>query len=128
MFPFHEAFSLGMIALTGGTALYAWSASQPSNAGMGFAKLIGILVVFFSIISTTCTIYYGIKYWSAGYFQTPMAMPMMQRNMINGTGMPKGMMGMQDMMDKCMKDCKSMSGNMNNTSQTTNQGHETHHP
>jgi hypothetical protein len=45
MFPFHAAFSLGMISLTAGTALYAWSSSRPEDAGMGFAKFIGILVI-----------------------------------------------------------------------------------
>lgn len=73
MFPFHAAFSLGMISLAAGTALYAWSSSRPEGTGMGFSKLIGILVIVFSITSTLCTVYYGVRYWSEGYFQSPIA-------------------------------------------------------
>lgn len=89
MFPFHAAFSLGMIALTAGTALYVWSASHPDGTGMSFAKIIGILVIIFSITSTLCTVYYGVKYFWEGYFRSPIAMmgmpmqnqPMMDSNM-----------------------------------------------
>jgi hypothetical protein len=87
MFTFHAAFSLGMIALTSGTALCAWSSSRPEGAGMGFAKLIGILVIIFSITSTVCTVYYGVRYWWEGYFQSPMAMmqdvQMQNKSMMN---------------------------------------------
>lgn len=82
MFLFHAAYSLGMIALTAGTALYVWSARN-SGAGVGLAKLIGILVIIFSIGSTLCTSYYGIKYWSQGYFQSPMEMHGMMNNKNN---------------------------------------------
>lgn len=79
MFLFHAAFSLGMVALTGGTALYVWSARN-GGTGSGFAKLIGILVIIFSITSTICTSYYGIMYWREGYFKSPMAMHGMMQN------------------------------------------------
>jgi hypothetical protein len=73
MFLFHVAFSLGMIALTCGTALYVWSA-RDRGTGTDFAKLIGILVIIFSITSILCTSYYGVMYWQDGYFKSPMAM------------------------------------------------------
>lgn len=98
MFPFHAAFSLGMIALTGGTALYAWSSSRTGNEGMGFAKLIGILVIIFSITSTLCTVYYGVKYWWEGDFQTPMFMSGMQ--MQNKPMMNESMMRNERMKNK----------------------------
>lgn len=97
MFMFHIAFSLGLIALTAGTTLYIWS-SRNSGIGSGFAKLIGILVIIFSISSTLCTAYYGVKYWSQGYFESPMAMH-----------------GMMQMQDKSM-----MGGSMMNEMGTSN--------
>lgn len=82
MFLFHVAYSLGMIAVSAGTALYVWSARN-NGAGVGLAKLIGILVVIFSIVSTLCTSYYGVKYWQAGYFQSPMEVHGMMNNKNN---------------------------------------------
>lgn len=126
MFMFHAAFSLGLIALTAGTALFVWS-KHVDTAGSGLAKAIGTLVIIFAIGSTLCTIYYGIKYWQQGDFQSLMGM----HSMMEGKGMPGGMMNMQGMMDKCMADCKTMSGgmmnptNMNNSDQTKN--HASHH-
>lgn len=73
MFQFHEAFSAGMIALAAGTALYIWS-GRNEGFGTGLAKLIGVLVIIFSITSTLCTVYYGVKYWWEGYFKTPAIM------------------------------------------------------
>lgn len=82
MFQFHIAFSLGLIALSSGTALVAWS-TQRGNSGL--AKIIGILIILFSITSTLCTVYYGITYWQQGYFQSPMSMqhtmPMQDKSM-----------------------------------------------
>jgi predicted membrane protein len=71
MFQFHSAFSLGLIALSAGTALFSWSRQQDRST---FAKIIGILIIIFSITSTLCTVYYGITYWQQGYFQSPMSM------------------------------------------------------
>lgn len=85
MFLFHAAFSLGLISLTAGTALYAW-ASCTEGAGTGLAKLIGIFVIIFSITSTLCTAYYGVIYWQKGYFQNPMNM-MHDMKMQDGTMM-----------------------------------------
>ena len=73
MFLFHAAYSLGLIALTAGTALYIWSARN-SGAGVGLAKLIGVIVIIFAIGSTLCAAYFGIQYWTQGYFQSPMGM------------------------------------------------------
>lgn len=73
MFMFHAAFSLGLIALTAGTALLFWS-KHVDAAGSGLAKAIGTLVIIFAIGSTLCTIYYGVKYWQQGDFQSLMGM------------------------------------------------------
>src|SRR5665213_3473368 len=100
MFMFHVAFSLGLIALTAGTALFVWS-KHVDAAGFGLAKAIGILVIIFAIGSTLCTIYYGVKYWQQGDFQSLMGM----HSMMDGKGMPDGMMN---------------SSNMNNSDQSKN--------
>ncbi|HHY0177173.1 MULTISPECIES: hypothetical protein [Legionella] len=71
MFQFHTAFSLGLIALSAGTALWVWAKQQK---GVGLATILGLLVILFSMTSTLCTVYYGIKYWQQGYFQSPMSM------------------------------------------------------
>lgn|SRR3990167_2366929 len=106
MFMFHAAFSLGLIALTAGTALFIWS-KQVDAAGSGLAKSIGTLVIIFAIGSTLCTIYYGVKYWQQGDFQ-------------NSMGMMHGMMD-----DKGMQGEMMNSSNMNNSNQTKNQA--SHH-
>lgn len=96
MFMFHAAFSLGLIALTAGTALFVWSKHQ-NSAGSGLAKVIGTLVIIFSITSTLCTIYYGIKYWQQGDFQSLMGMHQMMQ-MQDKSMMNDG--NMQNMMKK----------------------------
>lgn len=88
MFMFHVAFSLGLIALTAGTALFIWS-KHVDAAGSGLAKVIGTLVIIFAIGSTLCTIYYGVKYWQQGDFQSPVGM---MHGIMDGNGMPGGMM------------------------------------
>lgn len=65
MFLFHMAFSLDMMALVSGTALYIWSARN-EGPGVGLAKLLGTLVILFSLTSSICTAYYGVKFWSKG--------------------------------------------------------------
>ena len=105
MFMFHAALALGLIALTAGTALLAWS-KRADTAGSGFAKIIGILVIIFAIGSTLCTIYYGVKYWQQGDFQNPMGM----HSMVDGKGMSGEVVN---------------SSNMNNSNQTKN--HASHH-
>ncbi|OGT58229.1 MAG: hypothetical protein A3F43_00590 [Gammaproteobacteria bacterium RIFCSPHIGHO2_12_FULL_42_10] len=69
MFMFHAAFALGLIALTASTALLMWS-KHLYGAGAGFAKVIAMLVIIFSIASVICTLACGFKYWQQGYFQS----------------------------------------------------------
>lgn len=121
MFLFHTAFSLGMIALTSGTALYAWSVRNQGPA-TGLAKFIGALVIIFSIISTLCTVYYGVKYWQAGYFQMPMAM----NGMISDSMPMPNMMNQQSMMGNMSSGI--MNSGMNSSNQSKKLKHEAHHP
>ncbi|MHB1222403.1 MAG: hypothetical protein ACYC0J_10445 [Gammaproteobacteria bacterium] len=113
MFMFHVALSLCLIALTAGSALYVFSA-RCEGRGTCFANLVAIVVIVLSIITSLCTMYYGVKAWQQGSEQCPMCMSMMQ-----------DMHGMK-MQDKPMMDGKGMSGgmmnpaNMNNSEQTKN--------
>lgn len=100
MFPFHIAYALNLIALTAGTALYAWVACKEGK-GTCFAKAIGIIVIILSILSLICTVFYGVKYWKAGLDKAPLVM-------------------MQEMMQDMHKK-KSMTGNNMETSNTMDQ-------
>jgi len=77
MFMFHAAFSLSLIALTAGVALYV-SSVRAEGPGTGFAKLIGLLVVVLALASTICTGYCGLKLARTGYFSDVMKMHEMQ--------------------------------------------------
>lgn len=55
MMVMHMAYGLDMIALALGTALLIWSMKNPGK-GSWFGKLIGALIVIFSIISIVCMI------------------------------------------------------------------------
>lgn len=77
MFLFHVAFSLNMLALCAGTAVYIWS-DRNNGAGSSLAKIIGTLVILFSVISIFCTVYFGMRYWAEGYYDNPMMMSRMQ--------------------------------------------------
>ena len=65
MFQFHIALALGLIALSSGVALFAWSDKQ---CGSGLAKTLGFLIIIMSIVSTACTVYCGVTYWKQGEF------------------------------------------------------------
>lgn len=129
MFLFHAAFSLGMIALTVGTALYIWS-SRNEGKGTGLAKIIGLLVIILSIISSICASYYAIKYQSAGFFQTPTGAA---GHMTGENGMMNDQ-SMQPMTGKCMECCKNMMSHdtmkpgMGNKQQSNQDNHKSHHP
>lgn len=75
MFLFHIGFSLELIALTVGTALYVWG-KRNNGAGTGLAKLIGFLVLLLSLIAVICTIYFNFKIWQEVRAGGPMGMMM----------------------------------------------------
>ena len=95
MFMFHVALSLCLIALTAGSALYVFSA-RCEGKGTCFANLIAIIVIVLSIISSLCTMYYGVRAWQQGD-QCPMCrnmmhdmhdMKMQNKSMMGGKEMP----------------------------------------
>lgn len=80
MFLYHIAFALGLIAISTGALLFAYGSSKD----VGLAKLLGLIVIILSILSTLCTGYYGMKSWQGGYFQGP---PAAMSKMNNGKNM-----------------------------------------
>ncbi|MDX1901306.1 MAG: hypothetical protein SFW66_04760 [Gammaproteobacteria bacterium] len=90
MFVFHIAFSLTLIALLGGCFLYMKAAAHHKEAGAGFAKLIAVLVILVSLVSSVCISYCGIKLWQSGVFQNMMNMHQaMNKDMISKDVMTK---------------------------------------
>lgn len=71
MFLFHASFSLALLALTAGIALYVWSL-RAVGAGTGLAKILGFLIMIVALLGVLCTGYCGVRYWQAGYFQSAM--------------------------------------------------------
>lgn len=66
MFLFHIALALNLLALTAGCALYMFSSSRCDCKGSCFAKVIAILVILFSILSSVCTLNAGLQAWQQG--------------------------------------------------------------
>lgn len=62
---YHVALALSLIALTGGSALYLYAKSCEGK-GTCFAALIAIIVIILSLVSTVCTIYFGVQMWKMG--------------------------------------------------------------
>src|SRR5258708_3894396 len=69
MLLLHISLSLGLIALVSGVSLYLWSVRAEAGAGIGLAKVIGIIVIILAILELLVTAYSGIAY---GRFQHKM--------------------------------------------------------
>jgi len=90
MMHFHIAFTLGLIALTLGTALFVW-AKHIEGCESKFAKIVGMLVVILSVASLFCTVFSGV---TRGLYHGYGALPSMQmgqmmhsKTMMNNAGM-----------------------------------------
>lgn len=108
MFVMHLAFSLALITLAFGVCLYIWSL-QNKGPGNVVAKFFGVAIIVLTILGMLCTWYYGVKYWSEGYFKQPMPMMHMQgKSMMDGMEMSGDMMQNGSMMKgKVMPDTSS---------------------
>lgn len=71
MFFFHTAFSLELLTLCAGAALYIWSLRN-NGAGTTLAKILGLLVIIFSLISIACTSYTNYTMWQEMKGHEPM--------------------------------------------------------
>lgn len=93
MFLSHISFALQLIALILGTLLFCWPQNN-KGACQGFAKFIGSIVIVFAVLGMICNTYYTIKYWHAGYFNTPhpMMMKMLEQHQMMGNMNSSNMM------------------------------------
>ena len=57
----HISFFLGLIALVSGVSLYLWSVRAEAGAGVGLAKIVGIVVIVLAILGLLCTLYSGLR-------------------------------------------------------------------
>ncbi|QLH42418.1 MAG: hypothetical protein HWD59_06670 [Coxiellaceae bacterium] len=92
MFTFHSAIALALIAIALGIGLFIWGMRQ-EGVGASLAKIVGILIAIVAAVDILCSIYYAVKYWHEGYFQTPSGISTMQSKSTEGMGkMGGGMM------------------------------------
>ncbi len=101
-FLFHTAFYLGILALTAGISLYIWAARN-QGPGVKLAKFFGILLMIIVILNMGCLLFYSVKYWTQGYFESPMPMQQMMQN---------GNMSCQSMMQGMMNKESTPSANL----------------
>lgn len=88
MFFGHIAFSTSLVTFVLGLVLLAWSKKETAAASI--LKKGAYFVLILSLSNMFCISYYMVKYWSAGYYETPVAMmscpmmkDMMQHDMSN---------------------------------------------
>ncbi|TAK79060.1 MAG: hypothetical protein EPO11_00690 [Gammaproteobacteria bacterium] len=62
MLLFHTALPLGLLALTGGLALYIWG-KRNEGVGTCTAKAFGLIIVVLSILELTCLFFTGLRFW-----------------------------------------------------------------
>lgn len=55
------SFSLGLIALVTGVCLYLWSVRAEPGAGIGLAKIVGVVVIVLAILELLCTLWSGFR-------------------------------------------------------------------
>lgn len=72
MFLLDLAFAVELIVLGFGICLLVW-AYRNEGAGIVATKVFGYIITIFAILVLLCTSYYGISYWSQGYFTSPAA-------------------------------------------------------
>jgi hypothetical protein len=70
MFLLDLAFAIEFIAFGVGMAFLVW-AYRNDGVGIALAKVAGYIITIAAVIGISCTSYYGMKYWSKGYFSSP---------------------------------------------------------
>lgn len=58
----YGSFSLQLIALTAGLALFIWSLNS-DKSGAFLGRFLGFFIMLLALISVLCTVYAGIKLW-----------------------------------------------------------------
>jgi hypothetical protein len=78
MILIHLAFTLSLLSLTAGTALFVWSL-RSQEAGSSFARITGLIVIFLSTLSVVGSFYLGAKIWKDIYLINSMQNASMQK-------------------------------------------------
>lgn len=94
MFLMDLAFAAELIALALGVGLLVW-AYRSEGAGVALARVFGYIITIAAILTALCTSFYGISYWMAGYYQSPIAPMMMKGQMMQQCPMMKQRMMQQ---------------------------------
>lgn len=58
----YGSFSLQLIALTAGVALFIWSLNS-EDRGAGLGRFFGFIVMILAFLSVACTAYMSVRYW-----------------------------------------------------------------
>jgi len=76
MYLAHIATFLGLAVLASGFVAFHFARRSQSQP----LRIAGLILVIGGVLGLVCILYYSLKYWRAGYFETPAAM-MMPHNM-----------------------------------------------
>ncbi len=59
----YGSFSLQLIALTAGVALFIWSLNLDDRGSM-LGRFFGFIIMILALFSVVCTLYMSIKFWT----------------------------------------------------------------
>src|SRR5580704_15958860 len=59
----YGSFSLQLIALTAGVALFIWSLNS-HDRGAVLGRFFGFIIMILALLSVLCTLYMSIKFWT----------------------------------------------------------------
>jgi len=59
----YGSFSLQLIALTAGVALFIWSLNSDDRGAL-LGRFFGFIIMILALLSVLCTIYMSIKFWT----------------------------------------------------------------
>lgn len=59
----YGSFSLQLIALTAGVALFIWSLNL-DDRGAVLGRFFGFIIMILALLSVLCTLYMSIKFWT----------------------------------------------------------------
>lgn len=59
----YGSFSLQLIALTAGIALFIWSLNSDDRGAL-LGRFFGFIIMILALLSVICTLYMSIKFWT----------------------------------------------------------------
>ncbi len=86
----YGSFSLQLIALTAGVALFIWSLNS-DDKGAGLGRLLGFLIMILALVSVICTIYMSVRFWMqpAGVYEVIQMQDQMKESTTPAAETPK---------------------------------------